>query len=318
MTGWWSSVRPYRFELGALILVATVGMLFAGGLALRLLAFGLPTVCLGSERPESCIAYARATEEYGNTMQTWQAPVALVGLVFPSIAALLLGLALVGKEIDQRTTVFAWSMSPSRVRWLSNRVVPAVAVTALVTLVSGGLADVLQSLRDPSVDAAHSFEGFGMRGVPIMGIGLAALGMGLLVGGVVGRILPALLVCGAVMSGTLLGVTSLNDVLLRSEATIAPSTANLNGARVYESFVQTAEGEVITWDEAYGRYGEAVYQLGFDDPSAPPSSLGLTMVVLHIPGEAYPMAALRLALLQGAAGIATIAVTYLVVVRRRP
>ena len=318
MTRWWPSVRPYRFELGALVLVAAVGVLFAGGTALRVMAFGIPEACFGPEGPQSCGAYARALEEYSQTLQTWQAPAALTGLAFPAMAALLLGIALIGKEIDQRTTVFAWSMSPSRVRWLSTRLVPAIVATAVVSLIGGGLADVLQGLRDHSVDAARSFEGFGMRGVPMVGVGLVVLSVGLLVGAVIGRILPALLVSGAVAAGALVGIASLNDVLLRGDATIVPASASLSGARILDTFIQTPEGEVIAYDEAYRRYGDKVYELSFGDPASPPSPSGLSIVVLLIPADGYPWAANRLALLQGAAGILAIGLTYVVVARRRP
>src|SRR4029078_1670716 len=107
---WWRSMRPYRFELGALVLIAATGVAFAGGTALRVMAFGVPNACFGLEKPESCIDYARAIDQYFGTLATWQVAATLTGLAFPSIAALLLGLALIGKEVDQRTTVFALSV----------------------------------------------------------------------------------------------------------------------------------------------------------------------------------------------------------------
>jgi len=208
-------------------------------------------------------------------------------------------------------------MSPSRTRWLTSRVVPALLLTLVASLIGGGLADVLQSLKEPSIDAARNFEGFGTRGVPIVGIGMLVLGTGMLVGAAIGRILPALLVSGAVASGVLLGVASLNDVLLRGDATFVSSSSNLNGARILDYYVHTPEGEIITFDEAYQRYGSAVDELSFGDPGAAPSS-GLSVVVRIVPAEAYPSAANRLALLEGAAGVVAIGLTYVVVLRRRP
>ncbi len=310
-------MRPYRFELGALLMIAAIGVALAGGTAVRLMALGIPNVCFRPERPDSCLDYARAVDQYFNTLGTWQLPAAMAGLAFPSIAALLLGLGLIGKEIDQRTIVFAWSMSPSRTRWLSTRLLPALLITVIASLIGGGLADVLQSLKDPSVDAARNFEGFGLRGVPIVGVGLVVLGTGLLVGAVIGRVLPALLVSGAVVIGVLVGIAGLNDVLLRGDATFVPSSADVSGARILDTFIQTPEGEIITWDEAYVRYGAAVDQLSYGDPSGATGS-GLSIVIRIVPADAYPWASNRLALFEGAAGLLAIALTYLVVLRRRP
>lgn len=312
MTGWRAVLRPNRFELVSLVALALVAVLVAGGAAVRLLAFGIPAACFEPSTPTApaCVAHEHLIGAYLETAAAWTLPSFAVIAILPVLAALVLGVSLVGKEIDQRTTVFAWSLSPSRRRWLLLRLVPVGLALMAFCFVAGGLGDVLEGLRQPMIDPDRNFEGLGVRGVAIAGTGLLVFGIALLSGALLGRLLPALLVSGALVTGAYLGTSLLTDGLLLGESVIAESSA-ADGSRELETLVVTPEGEVINWDEAFARYGADVAQIGTEESR-------LRVVLRFVPGEIYPFAAARQAVLQGALGLVAISLGFMVVERRRP
>lgn len=313
MTGWRAVLRPNRFELGSLVAFALVTVLVAGGAAVRLLAFGIPAACFEPSTPTApaCVAHEHLIGAYLETAAAWTLPSFAVIAILPVLAALVLGVSLVGKEIDQRTTVFAWSLSPSRRRWLLLRLVPVFLSLMAFCFIAGGLGDVLEGLRQPMINPDRNFEGLGVRGVAIAGTGLLVFGIALLSGALLGRLLPALLVSGALVTGAYLGTSLLTDGLLLGESVIGESTARTDGGRELETLVVTPEGEVISWDEAFARYGADVAQIGTEESR-------FRGVLRFVPGEIYPLAAARQAVLQGALGLVAISLGFMVVERRRP
>ena len=78
--------------------------------------------------------------------------------------------------------------------------------------------------------------------------------------------------------------------------------------RQLDTYFQTPDGELITWDAAFSRFG--------DDMNQWPAALR-QFVRLNV-YEAAPLAAERIALLDGAIGLAAITTAFVVVARRRP
>lgn len=299
------AIRPIRFELLSVAVLAGATILVAGGTVVGLLSFGIPTACWSGAG--DCTGYARAIEEYQKFVEAWRGPALGAAVGLPVIAALLAGVALVGKEIDQRTTVLAWSMAPSRVRWLLLRVAPTVVLLTLFGLIAGGLVDFLASLEQPAVDQAHNFSGLGLRGLAIPGSCILVFGIALLVGSVAGRVLPALLLSAGLMVAAFVAISNVDDRLLFADSVIAD--AYEQGDSAIDSMLRTPEGEVIGWQAAYDRYGPQ-----FDQFGPPP---GFTQVFRILPGSLYPWAAARLALIDVAVGAFAIVGTFVVVVRRR-
>ena len=312
MTHWRAVLRPNRFELASLVALAVITILITGGTAARLLAFGIPAACFRAptSTTAACVAQGHLIGAYLDTAATWTLPSFAVVVLLPVLAAVVFGVSLVGKEIDQRTTILAWSLSPSRRRWLLLRLVPVCLSLLVFSLVDGWLGDVLEGLRQPMIDQERNFEGLGVRGVAIAGTGLLAFGIALLSGALLGRLLPALLVSGALITGAYLGTSVLTDGLLLGESVVAESGAT-DGGREIESLIITPEGELIGWDEAYARYGADVDQIGTEESP-------FRIVFRVVPGEVYPLAAARLAVLQGAIGLVAIGLGFVVVDRRRP
>lgn len=316
MTRLLASTRPFRFELFALGAIGAVIIMVAGGVALRLLSFGVPGSCFDS--PDvACVPYARAMADYLATAISWAQPAMITAAILPVLAALLVGVGIVGKEIDQGTTVLAWSLAPSRSRWLLQRLIPMGFLLVALCLVAGALADLLMGLQRPPLDQGHNFEGLGARGLPLVGAGILVLGLTLLVGAVLGRVLPSILVGGAFVVCGFLLISFGHDALLRSEAVVVESSAAEEGARYMDALVRTPEGEVISWEVAYERYGDELGQL-IGDPYLEGSTSGFTEMTSLVHAAEYPMASARLALIESVVGLLAIGLGFMVVQQRRP
>lgn len=311
--------RIHRFELVAVSLLAAAVLAFAGGLLLRLLAFGLPASCFGNfETLESgCPArqldlndYMALASELGNY--------ALIGiLVVPVLGALVLGVSLVAQELERGTTTLAWAIAPSRRRWLLGKVVPVGLLVIAICLAAGLLSNSLQAARDPSVDPDQSLHNVGFRGVVLAFWGLAAFGLALAVGARVGRALPTLLLAGALTVGSAVGATLISDAMLVNERITIDESAMMStqafaAGKVYDSLIRTPDGELIDWEEAYRRYGNAI------DPGLEDYVPEFHMVYSVNPGQLAPIVEWRLGVIYGAIGLIGIVLAFAIVERRRP
>jgi len=150
-----------------------------------------------------------------------------------------------------------------------------------------------------------------MRGPAVAGIGVLAMGVTVFVGSLLGRQLPALLLALALTLAASLLVSAVSDTWLDQESMVGPTEQLDPGARQLAGLLQTADGEVIGWEEAYTRYGSVIYE-------GDPAQLGLTQVVKFVPGDRYPFAVLRLTGMLALVGLLGMALSLLVVQRRRP
>lgn len=132
--------------------------------------------------------------------------------VLPFVAGLVLGAPLVARELEQRTALVAWPMAVSRVRWLARRVVPIALLGSIVLAVPAMAGEILVRSMYPLLDPATNFEGYGIRG-PLLELRFVlALAISVLVGTLVGRQLPAVLVAGALVAGAGIGLEQLQPL----------------------------------------------------------------------------------------------------------
>jgi ABC-type transport system involved in multi-copper enzyme maturation permease subunit len=311
VTAWRAALRPHRPELVAIAVLSIVVLLFAGGLVIRLLAIGIPTECLSFDAGTNaaCNGLDRLREEYQSTAGQWSQPVFAAIAVLPLLSGLVLGVSLVAKELDQGTTTLAWSIGPSRRRWLLLRVLPIALFVVGAALVATLIGELVLQLRERVYGPMQPFEGLGFRGVVVIAEALSTFGIALLVGSLLGRLLPAILLSATLIFGSYAGIGLVNDTLLRSESLVVEQTQFLPGREI-ESLVRTPEGEVITYEEAYARYG--------DDLGEMSETSQLRQVVRFNPVEIYPLVVVRMAVLHAALGFALLALTFAVVDRRRP
>ncbi len=304
-------LRSHRFEFAGFLVIVLATFVVAGGLVLRLTALGIPRVCFnaGPEVGAMCQGRSADIRSYFEAAGTWGWASLVAIVLLPVVTGLILGVTLVGKEIDRGTTTFAWSIAPSRRRWLLQRVVPVAIAVVVASLVAGALADRLEVLRNPTSPAA-TFEHLGTRGIVVAGEALAFFGIALVVGAAVGRMLPALLLAGALAVGAYGFVTVATDALLSSETVLINGVDGVVPDRVVDYLVRTPDGAVLTWMEANAKYGD------LSQVDAPDGSF--TTVLRVNPIAMYPLVVDRMTLLYGALGLASIVIAFAVVDRRRP
>lgn len=298
------------------------GTFFIGGalllsMAMAIVAWQLDAsrdtlVACYQQQAETLSAECRSAIEWGNTLAGAVGILGAVATVAPFAAGIFLGAPLLSREIEHRTASMAWSLSPSRPRWLAWRTIPLAALLVAALLVLGQASAFLLETAE---GGELGFRQFGMFGPILAARGLAVLGVGLLVGLALGRVLPALLVTVLATVAIAGGMSIGRDLLMREEAEWIPmgDQAELVHMVFDQGFRPDAGGAVITWEDAFNRYPDA-----FDPMTGEGGPPGMTSVWKVVPPEAFGLYVTReIGVLLGAflaAGAATVAV----VRRRRP
>jgi hypothetical protein len=254
-------------------------------------------------------------------------------LLYASFAApfgigILLGAPLVAREIDGGTAQLAWSIGHSRTSWLLRRI---GFIALFVVVVLGVLAiasEILAAAMAPDRTLGADFTWFGRRGWLIVARGAGALVLGILVGALIGRVLPAILATAIVV---VLAFTGLSLAMDRwNEADALVRRFYVGDRPVEFSLADLAvEYGIVTPDAGFMSYGE----LNDQGVSTFISENGVTYASeadyhanrplgeeaqRFIPGARYPEIAARDATLAGGLGLAALGGTILVVGRRRP
>jgi hypothetical protein len=232
--------------------------------------------------------------------------------ILPIVAGLFLGVPIVAQELDRGTSPLAWSLEPSRWRWLLQRSVPVVALAVLLGLVAGAAADQLESRLLAGVDPAASFHHYGLRGPLVAARLVLFLGCGVLVGALVGRTLASMLV--AFIVGAVL-LTAIGDVHTRIQRGEAVQIAIEDGGEIaradqwVDSGARLASGEILTYDQLRARYPNPGEMGQVQEAS--------TWIAFVIHGERYREVSGREAIATLGVGVLLIGATLPIVSRRR-
>ncbi len=254
-----------------------------------------------------------------------------VALVAPLGVGVILGAPLVAREVDGRTAQLAWSLSRSRVGWLVRRIGFVAVFVALLLAILATASDVMAAATQPDRDLAEDFLYFGRRGLPVVAHGAGALMLGVLVGAITGRVLPAVLASAIVVGLAFAGLSLGQEAWNRGDATVQ---------REYDESGQPLPQDYAAWhidngllrpDGTFLTYGEA-FEGGLppeflqDEQGrvyASAADLEAGREFAHdarrvIAGERYPDLVLRDSLLWVLAGLGALGLTAVVVGRRRP
>jgi hypothetical protein len=164
---------------------------------------------------------------------------------------------------------------------------------------------------DRRVNVRHDHGGLvGFRGVVLAARAIFVFGLAVLVGTVMGRALPALIVAGILAFVGITGGTQVHERILRAEA-IQLDKPGPGDMQTDQRF-QLPDGRFIGWEE--------VQQ--YDPPPTDPNFAGqwptLPMVTFGVPGTRYGEVHVReVAVLLGGALVA-LAMSAFIVGRRRP
>jgi len=228
----------------------------------------------------------------------------------PFAAGVVLGAPLVSHELEHGTALVSWSLARSRARWLAIRLLPLAVIGLLLLVIPAVAGEILEHSLRPARDPAASFEHYGNRG-PLVAIRfLPALAIAALVGAVIGRQLPALLLAGALVGGMAIGLSLTPPLWLQpTEQVGEPQPFGDGSLFAYVSY-RDPGGSWISQEEAFARMtsneGEEL------DPNQPQE------VFFVVPGERYPEVVLRESAALVAVALVGGGFLFFIVRRRRP
>jgi len=239
---------------------------------------------------------------------------------------LVLGVPLVAREVEHGTAQLAWTVGRSRVRWLIGRVAFAALVAVLLTAMLAATTEVLATAMLPDINMSQDFNLHGNRGPLIVGRAMLGLGAGVLVGALLGRQLPALLLGVFVVGGLYAASWAGFPIWYHGEAEVRSMNEWLGGPLWIESGIELTSGERRTWAEVYGGGGasletyqaeDGTYYASLADAEAERNPLGRDYILI-IPGERYNEIVTRETAVFTGAGLLLVGGAAAVTRRRRP
>ena len=315
------SFRLHRWEV--LASVAGVALLSAAMLwftwQLRALAAAEP----GCLDPMTYVAACELSPQAFYELSSKAEWLSYLAWVAPFGMGLLLGVPLVSREVEHRTAGVAWTLSRSRRWWLVRRAAFLIVVLVVLLLVIAVMGGVLASAQMPTRHLDRDFAWYGRRGGLIVVRGLASLGIGVLVGAWLGRVMPALLVGIAatvlIFSGISLGM----DRWIEGDAIVNVYGGPDEGGRYLGQRVELHNGELIDYGELQRRGLSAeVFQDDMifaspEDVGHPERMIGRDRGLI-LPGRLYPQIVLRESAVVGGTAVLLALTATAVVGRRRP
>ncbi len=307
------ALRLHRFEIRVLAGLTVFGVALALLVCSWLDGTGLGRDCLqeryAGSLSEACL---RAQTVFDDTQRGMSAMVAQAVLyAAPFLLAAMAGVALVGRELERGTARLAWSLAPSRFTWFASRLVPVLAVVAVVALTAGLALDRFSASMQPGMNPWASLHDFGNRGIDLAARVVFAFAVAVLIGAAIGRALPALLVAVVVVWLGLAGGSYLHTKILASEAvTVAGSVNDLGNLTIDYGFM-APDGRFLSWNDVQGMVPAS------QDPNTPWMP-PYPEAQLAVPGSRYPFVVGReVAALLGGAGVA-LGLAFVLVRRARP
>jgi hypothetical protein len=122
--------------------------------------------------------------------------VMVVMAYLPTAIGLALGIPLIAREIEQGTAPTVWALAASRSRWLSGRLLPVLVILLVFLAALATSSELLWMSRSPT-GIPNRFDDAGAHGLAVVAKGLAAFGIAAVVGAVMGRTLPTVIVAGS-------------------------------------------------------------------------------------------------------------------------
>ncbi len=304
--------RLHRFELyafgTALIVLVIAG--FAGSAYVDGLRPGPQCLATDGSAPQVCEPALRAwNDAQGRIGGLILSPTLAVAYVIGAF----LGVPIVGRELERGTTRLAWSLAPSRRRWFAVRVLPVLAIIVVLTFAAGAAVDRFFAASVQGEDPAASFTLYGARGVLLAARAAFIFGVAVVVGAVVGRALPALILTALIVTIAIAGGEGVHqNVILRSEA--VPVEMRFDeygrgnrGDLTFDTVFQLPDGRLVGFE-----------YFGDNNPFDEEGNPLYPMFLMVIPGNQYRFVEAREALALALATLIVLLAAGVVVARRRP
>jgi len=329
------TLKQHRFEVGAGALAAIILGVSALVIEYRLRALNVPPDCIDNflGKIDGTGVAAACT----GPMRAWAEIIGVEGgLIFgvmkylPFAIGLLGGVPIVARELEARTAQTAWSLSGSRLRWLLRQMAPILILLGVSVTFAALAASVLQASN--VAWGGFAYFDLGLHGPLVVARAFGAFGLGLLIGALLGRTLPAFVLGGALSLAIVFAVGNVQDAWLRGLDPIIIYETSFEDAepivdplaRVVQSGWgwRAPDGVQLSFAEGLARVPREVFER--DDPVQYPESTAW----LH--GQGYKSLALGVtdeiamgwapydALVYSLVGAASVAGAIVVVNRRRP
>ncbi len=259
--------------------------------------------------PKACQVIYAFQDTHGQAVMMTQMGIGLAMFGIP----LVLGVPILTREIEHKTAMMAWPLAGSRLKWLAWRVLPVLAVTAVLVGVMAFAAEQLTQAYFPHDDVG--FNLYGSHGIPLVTRAVLTFAAAVLLGALIGRLLPALLI-GIVVA---VGITNGTEAVLRSW--VEPAELTQEGPFLTGGFplitdlqFRAPDGSLMN-DVEVQELSQAVYaEHGEDaDPALLPRE-----VYFGVAADRYPEVLIRESAALGAASVVAAVLAVVVVKRRRP
>lgn len=246
----WLVWRQYRIQaaIASVLLAAAAAVILVDGFQMAAHWHSMLVTCAGNS---ACLEQQSLV---GNGVVS---DLPYISLIVPVVLGMLWGAPLVAHELETRTSDFAWAQSVTRTRWLTVK----AGWLLLAAAICGGVLAALTTWWSGPINAwqASAFEPgqFDTQGIVPIGYAVFAVTLGIAVGTMARRTLPAI----AVVLGGFIGVRLLISDLLRPHYMAAVTTYyNLTGsftppgqAWVYAQGAVSRTGVVVAagWGDLY-------------------------------------------------------------------
>lgn len=314
------AVRIQRFEVWSCVLLIAVVGITALIVRARLDGVGAPVECLTPWIFENVVYDAARCDPLSEAffrIQRGEAGLVMTAMsVLPLVVGLLLGVGLVGREIDGGTAATVWALAGSRRRWLLGRLIPILAILVALLVFAGSTSEILAAGRVPWQFGRPSFDDAGLHGPGVIARGLAAFGLALAVGAWSGRMLPTILISALLalflgVGGYLLLTTW---VEANAHEVAVPSWYNgeYDGGKFIGELYRLPDGSEVS------RFTDvrALAPAGVDREAWVADDVRVIAIGVHAPD--YPAWVMTEIAVFGTFGLAWLAATFAIVERRRP
>jgi ABC-type transport system involved in multi-copper enzyme maturation permease subunit len=195
----WLTWRQFRFQ--AVIMAALLALF---GLLLLITGPHLASVAQASGFAACHSGCATYAQNFFSELNPPYHLVYLLGAVLisalPAVIGLFWGAPLIARELDSGTFRLAWNQSVTRERWLATKLavlgLASVAAAGVLSLILGWWASPLD--RAAAISSQGGYESrffpavFGTRGIAPLGYAAFAFALGLLIGLLIRRTIPAM------------------------------------------------------------------------------------------------------------------------------
>jgi len=197
----WTTWRQHRGE-------AAVAAVVVGLLGAFLLITGIQMQAAIQASSQAQVSQAMQMSDFLQSYSNLGMLTKYVLALLPALLGMFVGAPMLAREMDQRTHLFAWAQSITRARWFLYKVTLVSGGTLVGAAVLSVLASWWNSPLAGMFDAGRWIF-FDAIGVVPLGYALFALALGVLLGTILGRTIPAMFITVVLFAAVRIGLNLL-------------------------------------------------------------------------------------------------------------